>query len=137
MRISYLVVRLGELIPRIYFSITEGSTGFGFKATRLSFAWAGCLMDCIWSVWVQRHEIVRDHGSWTGQVCWGLVWPQTFLLNRKEKRKLGAGDWAPGVIPEDPWSTCSSQQKWNLPPSLCGLLALGGSFGSDSVRGLV
>lgn len=47
MRISCLVVRLGESIHRIYFSVIEGNKGFGFKATGLSSSWAGCLMDYI------------------------------------------------------------------------------------------
>lgn len=84
MRISYLGVRLGESIPRICFS-----TDFGFKATRLRFAWAGCPRDCIWSVWVHWHQMVQGHWSWTAQICWSLAWPQNFLPDRKEKRKLG------------------------------------------------
>lgn len=30
--------------------VIEVSTGFGFKATGLSFAWVGCLIQDIWSV---------------------------------------------------------------------------------------
>ena len=49
---GYLVVKTGELIFGICFSITEESTGFGIRDTGLSFAWAGCLMENIWSVFV-------------------------------------------------------------------------------------
>lgn len=131
MRLSYLGVRLGESIPRIYFS-----TDFDFKAHQTPFC-LGLVSDGLHLVSV---------GTLTSNGAGPLVLDCTGLLGsglapelparQKGKEKVGAGERHSGGIPEDPWSTCFSQRKWNLPASLCGLLALGDAFGSDSITDL-
>lgn len=110
---SYLVVRTGELIYRIYFRITEESTGSGFKATGLSLAWAGCLMGNIWSVWVCWHQ--------RAQVCRGLA----FLERPAWQRGKGGGQERSGV-----------RGVWSSTPGLPAVARITGTFLLPAVGGL-